>query len=83
VQGDENGLTGKIAADSISLVAPYPSMKKGMGWRPDGERDWPGVALFRGGCWCSESHAGAFSLVDGWPDLRYDDVGFRCTLPGL
>jgi hypothetical protein len=80
VQGDENGLTGKIAADSISLTtAPYPSQEKGMGWRPDGEQNWSGVALVRGGCWGSGSRAGVFRLNYGYPEYRYDDVGFRCT----
>ena len=80
VQGDENGLTGKIAADSISLTtAPYPSEEKGMGWRPDRERDWSGYALVRGGCWSSGSRAGVFSLGGGYPDYRNDGIGFRCT----
>lgn len=85
VQGDAAGLVAdKIAADSPSLTtAPFPSMTKGMGWRPDGERDWSGRALFRGGCWSSESIAGAFHLDRGWPDYRGDGVGFRCTQPGL
>ena len=84
VQGDEQGLTTKIAADSISLTtAPYPSLEKGMGWRPDGARDWSGDALVRGGYWDSGSDAGVFSLGDGWPDDEDDNVGFRCTKPGL
>jgi formylglycine-generating enzyme required for sulfatase activity len=83
VQGDENGLIAKaFAADSPSLTtAPYPSQKKGMGWHPGAGTNWSGYALIRGGCWGSESNAGAFSLGVGWPDLRYDSVGFRCTLP--
>ena len=84
VQGDENGLTTIIKADSISLAtAPYPSRQNGMGYRPDGERDWSGAALVRGGCWGSESHAGAFGLNYGWPVNEGDGVGFRCTKPGL
>jgi len=80
IQGDENGLTGKIAADSISLTtAPYPSQEKGMGWRPDGERNWSGSALIRGGCWYSGSSAGVFHLSYDGPDYRYDGLGFRCT----
>jgi len=80
VQGDENGLPGKIAADSPSLTtAPFPSMEKGMGWRPDGARDWSGRALIRGGFWGSESYAGVFLLNLDWPDRRFDYVGFRCT----
>ena len=80
VQGDENGITGKIAADSISLTtAPFPSMKKGMGWRPTGGADWSGDALVRGGYWLSGSGAGVFNLNYGWPDHRGGNVGFRCT----
>ena len=84
VQGDGNGLTTIIKADSISLTtAPYPSRKKGMGWRPDGQCDWSGRALVRGGCWGSGSYAGAFVLGRGWPVREGGDVGFRCTKPGL
>lgn len=84
VQGDEQGLTTIIKADSPSLTtAPYPSMKKGMGFRPDGECDWSGYALIRGGYWRSGRNAGAFSLYYVWPSNAYDYVGFRCTLPGL
>ena len=80
VQGDENGLTTIIKADSPSLTtAPYPSKEKGMGWRPDGERDWSGFALIRGGCWYSVSTAGVFGLLSDYPDHRYGSVGFRCT----
>jgi len=80
IQGDENGLTGKIAADSISLTtAPYPSQEKGMGWRPDGERNWSGGALVRGGCWGSDSYAGVFYLDVFGPGHRIGGVGFRCT----
>jgi len=84
VQGDENGLTTIIKADSISLTtALYPSREKGMGWRPDSERNWSGYALIRGGYWRSESDAGAFVLNYGWPGYGGDLVGFRCTKPGL
>ena len=80
IQGDENGLTTIIKADSPSLTtAPYPSQEKGMGWRPDGERDWSGRALIRGGCWRSGSYAGVFGLLSDYPDHRYGSVGFRCT----
>lgn len=80
LQGDENGLTTIIEADSPSLAAtPYPSMKKGMGWRPDGRRDWSGRALFRAGYWLSERDAGAFNLDSGWPGHRCDNVAVRCT----
>jgi hypothetical protein len=82
IQGNADGITGKIAADSPSLTtAPFPSMEKGMGWRPDGERDWSGDALVRGGCWYSESLAGVFGLNGGWPVDRSGYVGFRCTKP--
>lgn len=85
VQGDESGLIAKaFAVDSPSLTtAPYPSMEKGMGWRPPAGRDWSGRALIRGGYWYSGSGAGAFDLAYGWPDYANDYVGFRCTNPGL
>lgn len=79
VQGADTGLSGKIAADSPSLAAPYPSRENGMGYRPDGERDWSGRALVRGGYWDGEDNAGVFGLRNGWPDLRRGYVGFRCT----
>jgi len=80
VQGDIDGKNSKIAADSISLTtAPYPSTEKGMGWRPDGARDWSGYALVRGGCWYSESDAGVFTLGRDWRVNERDGVGFRCT----
>lgn len=80
VQGNDKGLTGKIAADSISLTtSPHKSCEKGVGYIPDGARDWSGRALVRGGCWDSGSYAGVFLLGDGWPVRGYDDVGFRCT----
>ena len=85
VQGDENGLIAKaFAADSPSIAtAPFPSMEKGMGWRPSAGSNWSGDALVRGGFWSSESLAGAFRLNCGWPGGAYDGVGFRCTQPGL
>ncbi len=80
VQGNDLGLTTIIKADSPSLTtAPYPSQEKGMGWRPDGERNWSGLALIRGGCWDSGSSAGVFYLLGGSPVYRVDYVGFRCT----
>lgn len=81
VQGGENGLTEIIKSDSISLVtAPYPSMQKGMGWRPiGGERNWSGYAPIRGGFWNSEDNTGVFNLRRGWPDYRLGHVGFRCA----
>lgn len=84
VQGDENGLTGTIAADSISITtAPAKSQKSGMGWYPEGDANWSGRALVRGGCWFSGSGAGVFRLDDGGPERRYYDGGFRCTTNGL
>jgi len=80
VQGDEQGLIAKpFSEDSPSLQAPYPSMEKGMGWRPNAGANWSGYALVRGGHWGSGSRAGAFNLDGGWPDNRRDVVGFRCT----
>lgn len=83
IHGDENGVVkGSIPADSPYLTsAPFGSMKKGMGYIPNGELSWSGGALVRGGCWCSEDDAGAFRLYYGWPDLENDYVGFRCTKP--
>lgn len=83
VQGDEEGLVAKpFAEDSPSIAtAPYPSMEKGTGWRPDAGRDWSGIALVRGGCWNSDGHAGAFCLDFGWPGFGGVGVGFRCTKP--
>jgi hypothetical protein len=80
VQGDIDGKNSKIAADSISLTtAPFPSREKGIGYRPDGARDWSGRALFRGSYWYSESNAGVFCLGRGWPGREGGSVGFRCT----
>jgi formylglycine-generating enzyme required for sulfatase activity len=80
VQGNDKGLTGKIAADSISLTtSPHKSCEKGVGYIPDGARDWSGDALIRGGYWFSGSDAGVFSLGDDWPEYECDYVGFRCT----
>lgn len=85
IQGDENGLIkGCFAPDSPTLTtAPYPNRTKGMGDTSYNGHDWSGSALIRGGCWCSESSAGAFLLYYDWPDVRNGGVGFRCTLPGL
>lgn len=80
VQGDAEGLVkDRIAADSLSLQAPYPSLEKGMGWRPRGECQGSGNALIRGGFWYSESLAGVFSLGGGWPGNAVVYVGFRRT----
>ncbi|MFC3107384.1 SUMF1/EgtB/PvdO family nonheme iron enzyme [Undibacterium arcticum] len=81
VQGDEQGLIAKtITLESPSQsTAPYPSDKKGLGYRPDSARDWSGRALIRGGCCFSDDYAGAFNLGLDWPDDDYGNVGFRCT----
>lgn len=80
IQGDADGLIkGRIAADSLSLQAPYGPNEKGIGWRPSSSVDWSGVALLRGGYWRSGSSAGVFDLGGGWPGLALDLVGFRCT----
>lgn len=81
VQGDERGLVAKpFAEDSPSIAtAPYPSMTKGMGWRPRAGSDWSGLALVRGGYWGGGDGAGVFRLSGDWPDYRLDNVGFRCT----
>lgn len=81
VQGDDDGLVVKaFAEDSPSIAtAPYPSMEKGVGWRPNAGANWSGFALVRGGRWRSESDAGVFRLRDGWPGFEYVGVGFRCT----
>ncbi len=83
VQGDECGhVASRIASDSISLTtAPYPSKQKGMGYRTDGDSDWSGYALVRGGCWYDGDVAGVFRL--GYTDPRGSRVyvGFRCTKP--
>lgn len=81
VQGDKQGIIVKdFAEDSPSITTPpYPSEEKGMGnyevW------NWSGRALFRGGCWYSESNAGVFCLNSVYPGYRLGDVGFRCTKP--
>jgi hypothetical protein len=82
LHGDpETGIVNRVMpADSPYLdTAPYSSMEKGMGWRPDGERDWSGYALVRGGYWGSGGYAGVFRLGGGWPDVDDSYVGFRCT----
>lgn len=83
VQGDARGLVaGRLASDSISLTtAPYPSNKKGMGYRTSGDDNWSGRALIRGGCWRDGDDAGVFRLGYVRPSLAYDGVGFRCTKP--
>lgn len=82
VQGDAQGLVADtVAADSPSIsCAPYPSLERGMGWRPRDVRDWHGLALYRGGNFASrDDDAGVFYLNDGWPFYAYNFVGFRCT----
>ncbi len=81
LHGDEKGIINKRFDDSNPSLttAPYPSLEKGMGWRPDGGRDWSGSALVRGGCWRSGDRAGVFGLCRGWPVIDYYYVGFRCT----
>lgn len=83
VQGDERGVVArKFAKDSPSITtAPFPSMKKGMGWRPDAGANWSGYALVRCGCWCSDVRAGVFRLGDGSPGSGGVNVGVRCTKP--
>lgn len=82
VQGDAAGLVKeRIAAHSLSLQAPYPSLEKGMGYRPKGPCEWSGFALVRGGCWVSGSGAGVFRLDRVRPGGADDGVGFRCTTP--
>jgi hypothetical protein len=80
VQGDSNGLCTRLADDSPSLiVAPYASGQFGMGWRPDGARDWSGGALIRGGYWYVGADAGVFRLNCAYPSDAGVIVGFRCT----
>ena len=84
VQGDTGGLIAKpFAKDSPSLVIPYPTEDKGQGWTPKAGAAWSGDALLRGGCWDSESDAGAFGLSSRRPGRCRGNVGFRCTQPGL
>lgn len=81
VQGDRLGLkAGPLAMDSPSLTTPpFPSLQKGMGWRPSPGRDWSMDALFRGGCWNDGQHAGIFFLGVVAPDYRNRAIGFRCV----
>ncbi len=85
VQGDEKGLIAQtLKLDSIShTTAPFPSEQKGMGWRPDGDRNWSGRALLRGGCFGSYGIAGVFGLGLDFPGDGSDYVGVRCTKPGI
>lgn len=81
VQGNGQGVIARaFSADSPSLAtAPYPSEKKGMGYRPDAGADWSSDALLRGGCWNSGGCAGVFSLGRDHPGFEYVSIGFRCT----
>jgi len=81
VQGNADGLVDRpFSENSPSIIlAPYPSMEKGMGWYPSAGSNWSGFALIRGGCWRSGGYAGVFRLNYVWPDGDGDGVGFRCT----
>jgi hypothetical protein len=84
IQGDKAGLIAQaFASDTLSLMAPHPSLEKGIGWRPNAGADWSGNALLRGGSWNSERYAGAFGLYSDWPGYEWGGIGFRCTNPGL
>ncbi len=62
VQGDHDGIVAaRVTNASPSLsTAPYPSLKKGMGWRP--EHSWGGCAMIRGGNWYYAATSGVFAL---------------------
>jgi formylglycine-generating enzyme required for sulfatase activity len=81
VQGDEDGIIAKaFAPDSPSITtAPYPSIKKGVGWYPSAGYNGTGYVLIRGGYWSSWSDAGVFYLDGEWSGHRSSSVGFRCT----
>jgi len=81
LHGDEKGVINKPfdTKDPSISTAPYPSLEKGMGWRPDCARNWSGGALFRGGYWGSDDAAGVFRLSYDWPGYDGYRVGFRCT----
>lgn len=80
VLGDEVGIClGIIAKDSISLQAPYPSMKKGMGYIP-APGDYSDAAFLRGGYWNDGANSGPFTLYLGnGRSGPYASIGFRCT----
>ncbi|MFZ4539827.1 SUMF1/EgtB/PvdO family nonheme iron enzyme [Propionivibrio sp.] len=78
IQGDADGIVAKpVTEESPSLcTAPYPSEKKGMGWRPSEGR--VGVAPFRGGYWASAAYSGVFALIlDIDRSSAYGSIGFR------
>jgi len=81
IHGDEKGVINKPfdTKDPSISTAPYPSLEKGMGWRPDSGRNWSGYALLRGGYWGSGDYAGVFYLDYDWPGNDGYYVGFRCT----
>lgn len=81
LHGDENGVINKPFEDNDPTIAtaPYPRDENGMGWRPDGGRDWSGRALIRGGFWSSIDFAGVFDVDRDWPHGGNVNVGFRCT----
>lgn len=81
LHGDEKGVINKSfdTKDPSISTAPYPSLEKGMGWRPNSSCAWSGYALIRGGCWTSGDYAGVFLLNYGWPGGDFNSVGFRCT----
>lgn len=88
IHGDDDGLSGKIPADSpyLTIGSQYSqysqySQSQGMGYRPDGARERSGDALVRGGFWLSGGCAGVFRLGFVRPDYEYGSVGFRCTIP--
>ena len=78
VQGDADGISlGLINGDSPSLsTAPFPSDKKGVGYRPSSS--WGGCAPLRGGSWHNAAASGVFALL--LPDARslaHANVGSR------
>ncbi|MRV72527.1 hypothetical protein GJ700_12485 [Duganella sp. FT92W] len=81
VQGNLQGVVAHAFAENSASIttAPYPSMQKGMGWRPRAGSNWSGFALVRGGFWNDGDVAGVFYLSVGSPGYRYGLVGFRCT----
>src|SRR5471030_1714524 len=83
VQGAPSGfVAGRVREDSISLTtAPFPAYEKGMGHRTDGDVNWSGGALIRGGFWGGGDYAGVFRLGYTAPVDASGVVGFRCTKP--
>ena len=81
LHGDENGIINKSfdTTDPSLSTAPYPCLEKGLGWRPNNETSWSGLALIRGGYWRSGGYAGVFRLLSDWPGYGGGVVGFRCT----